>query len=162
MVAKLIYKDMANHALVPTSQFGGRNSSSTLDAGLTILHDIQMAHQTRLRSGILLFDIQGFFDNINHRRLIKIFADLGFTPELVSWCSSFLRDCTVKLKFNGKISDPFCYAQALGVVDVGSLSVELSWRIRVRSGRPSCRAFQGQNHGVRRGYRDSGEVRQSA
>ena len=55
-----------------------------------------------------------------------------------------------------------CYAQALGVVDIGSLSVELSWRIRVRSGRPSCRASQGQNHGVRRGYRDSGEVRQSA
>ena len=55
-----------------------------------------------------------------------------------------------------------CYAQALGVVDVGSLSVELSGRIRVRSGRPSCRASQGQNHDVRRGYRGSGEVRQSA
>jgi hypothetical protein len=52
-----------------------------------------------------------------------------------------------------------CYAQALGVVDIGSLLVELSWRIRVRSGRPSCRASQGQNHGVWRGYRGSGEVR---
>ena len=50
-----------------------------------------------------------------------------------------------------------CYAQALGVVGIGSLSVELSWRIRVRSGRPSYRASQGQNHGVRRGYRVSGE-----
>ena len=55
-----------------------------------------------------------------------------------------------------------CYAQALGVVDVGSLLVELSGKIRVRSGRPSCRASQGQNHGVRHGYRGSGEVRQSA
>ena len=55
-----------------------------------------------------------------------------------------------------------CYAQALGVVDVESLSVELSWRIMVRSSRPSCHASQGQNHGVRRGYRGSGEVRQSA
>jgi hypothetical protein len=55
-----------------------------------------------------------------------------------------------------------CYAQALGVVDIGSLSVELSGKVRVRSGCPSCRASQGQNHGVRRGYRDSGEVRQSA
>ena len=55
-----------------------------------------------------------------------------------------------------------CYAQALGVVDVGSLSVELSWRITVRSGRPSCRALQGQSHGVRHGYRGSGEVGQSA
>jgi hypothetical protein len=55
-----------------------------------------------------------------------------------------------------------CYAQALGVVDVGSLSVEVSGRVRVHSGRPSCRASQGQNHGVRRGYRVPGEVRQSA
>ena len=45
-----------------------------------------------------------------------------------------------------------CYAQALGVVDVGSLLAELSGRVKVRSGRPSCRASQGQNHGVRRGY----------
>ena len=55
-----------------------------------------------------------------------------------------------------------CYAQALGVVDVGSLSVELSWRVRVRNGRPSCRASQGQNLGVWRGCKGSGEVRQSA
>ena len=55
-----------------------------------------------------------------------------------------------------------CYAQALGVVVVGSLLVEFSEKVRVRSGRPSCRASQGQNHGVRRGYRVSGEVRQSA
>ena len=50
-----------------------------------------------------------------------------------------------------------CYAQALGVVDVGSLSVELSWGIKVRSGRPSCRASSWQNHGVERGYRSSGK-----
>ena len=52
-----------------------------------------------------------------------------------------------------------CYAQALGVVEVGSLSVEISRRIWVRSSRPSCRASQGQNRGVRRGYRVSGDVR---
>ena len=55
-----------------------------------------------------------------------------------------------------------CYAQALGVVDVGSLLVELSGRIWVRSSRPSCRASPGQNHGVWHGCKDSGEVRQSA
>ena len=57
---------------------------------------------------------------------------------------------------------PICYAQALGVVIVGSLSVELSGRVRVCSGRPSCHATQGQNHGIRHGYRSSGEVRQLA
>jgi hypothetical protein len=109
VVAKLIYRDMSKHALVPTTQFGGRNASSTLDAGLTLLHDIQAAHQAGLRSGILLFDIQGFFDNINHERLIQTFSDLGFAPELVMWCRSFLKDRTVRLKFNGKTSDPFAF-----------------------------------------------------
>ena len=82
------------------TQFGGRNASSTLDAGLTLLHDVQAAHQTGLRAGVLLFDIQGFFDNINHDRLTKIFTNLGFATELVSWCKSFLKDRTVRLKFN--------------------------------------------------------------
>ena len=107
VVAKLIYRDLTNHDLVATTQFGGQNASSTLDAGLALLHDIQAAHQSGLRTGILLFDIQGFFDNINHDRLTRIFADLGFAPELVSWCKSFLKDRTVRLKFNGRTSDPF-------------------------------------------------------
>ena len=107
VVAKIIYREMDKHALVPTTQFGGRNASSTLDAGLTLLHDIQAAHQSGLRTGLLLFDIQGFFDNINHERLIHTFANLGFAPELTDWCRSFLKDRTVRLRFNGKTSDPF-------------------------------------------------------
>ena len=50
-----------------------------------------------------------------------------------------------------------CYAQALGIVVVGSLSVELSGKVKVRSGCPSCHATQGQNHGIRCGYRGSGK-----
>jgi len=107
VVAKLLYSDMSKHALIPTTQFGGRNASSALDAGLTLLHDIQSIHQAELKAGILLFDIQGYFDNINHERLIKTFTDLGFAPELVKWCRSFLKDRTVRLRFNGKTLDPF-------------------------------------------------------
>jgi hypothetical protein len=107
VIAKLIYRDMSTHDMVPTTQFGGRNALSTLDAGLTLLHNIQAAHQSGFRTGILLFDIQGFFDNINHDQLVKVFTDLGFAPELVSWCKLFLEDQTVQLKFNGQTSDPF-------------------------------------------------------
>jgi len=34
-------------------------------------------------------------------------ADLGFTPEIVNRCRSFLKDCSVRLCFNGRTSDPF-------------------------------------------------------
>jgi hypothetical protein len=50
-------QEMAQHALVHTTQCGGRNASSALDAGLTLLHDIQGAHQAGPRTGLLLFDI---------------------------------------------------------------------------------------------------------
>jgi Reverse transcriptase (RNA-dependent DNA polymerase) len=108
-IAKLIYRDIEKHPLVPTTQFGGRNASSTLDAGLTILHDIQLVHQASLKTGLLLFNIQGFFDNINHEWLIKILTDMGFAPELICWCHSFLKDCSVRLRSNGKMSNPFDY-----------------------------------------------------
>src|SRR6267154_3031630 len=107
LVAKILYREITKHALVPTMQFGGQNTSSTMDAGLTLLHDIQAAHKAGLRTGVLLFDIQGFFNNINHERLTQIFTNLGFAPELMKWCRLFLKDCTIHFCFNGKLSDPF-------------------------------------------------------
>ena len=66
LVACLLYRDMAKYSLIPTMQFSGCNASLTLDASLTLLHDIQSVHQASLYTGLLLFDIQGFFNNINH------------------------------------------------------------------------------------------------
>jgi hypothetical protein len=82
LVAKIIYRDMAKYGLVPTTPFGVVDTSSTLDAGLTLLHNIKVTHRSKIRAGLLLFDIQGYFNNINHDRLIQIFTDLGFAPEL--------------------------------------------------------------------------------
>ena len=66
VVAHLIYSNLTNFSLVPTNQYGGQVSSSMLDMGLALLHDIQSAQKASLKAGLLLFDIQGFFDNINH------------------------------------------------------------------------------------------------
>ena len=65
LIAHLLYREIINHNLLPTNQFGGCMASSTLDAGLTLLHDIQTAHAAGLHTGLLLFNIQGFFDNVN-------------------------------------------------------------------------------------------------
>ena len=107
LITCLLYREIIHHDLLPTNQFGGRMVSSTVDAGLTLLHDIQVAHAAGLRTGLLLFDIQGFFDNVNREWLVQVIADLGFAQELVSWTRSFLSECTVRLRFNGHMSDPF-------------------------------------------------------
>ena len=107
LVARLLYGEIIRHDLLPTNQYGGRMSSSTLDAGLTLMHDIQVAHAAGLRTGLLLFDIQGYFDNINRDRLVQVVADLGFATEIVSWTEAFLSNRSVRLKFNKHTSDPF-------------------------------------------------------
>ena len=82
-------------------------ASSMLDAGLTLTHDVKVAHAAGLRTGMLLFDIQGYFDNINRERLAQLVADLGFATEIISWTKAFLSERTVRLKFNSHVSDPF-------------------------------------------------------
>jgi reverse transcriptase-like protein len=41
---------------------------------------------------------------------VQIISDLGFAPEIVSWCKSFLKDRMVRLCFNGRTSNPFDFA----------------------------------------------------
>jgi hypothetical protein len=69
-VAKRMQHDIVKHELIHANQFGGRAHSSCLDAGLTLIHDIQDAHRRGLKVGILLFDMRGFFDNVNHGRMM--------------------------------------------------------------------------------------------
>jgi hypothetical protein len=90
LVARLIYGEIITHDLIPTNQYGGRMSLSTLDAGLT-----------------LTYDIQGYFNNINRERLVQVVTDLGFAQEIVSWTKTFLSERTVRLKFNSHTSEVF-------------------------------------------------------
>ena len=80
VLSTCILYDINHFELVPSTQFGGRNTSSTIDAGLCLQHDIHTAHASGLVCASLLFDISGFFDNINHQRLIAVFRALGFPP----------------------------------------------------------------------------------
>ena len=99
--------DINRYNLIPTTQFRGRNVSSTVDAGLSLQHDIHTTHASGLVCASLLFDISGFFDNINHQRLVAVFKGLGFPLELVNWLLSFLTNRHISLKFNGFSSDPY-------------------------------------------------------
>jgi hypothetical protein len=89
-VAKRFQHDIVTHELIPTNQLGGRTHSSCLDVGLALIHDVQTAHANSLKVGILLFNVQGFFDNVNHARLTAIIRDMGFAPSLSQWVESFL------------------------------------------------------------------------
>jgi hypothetical protein len=82
-VAKIMQHDIVKYELVQANQFGGRAHSSCLDTGLALLHDVQEAHRQGLKCSILLFDVRGFFDNVNHRCMMAILENLGYPPKLV-------------------------------------------------------------------------------
>ena len=105
-VVRLMYQEIIQWELIPTNQFGGRMASSTVDAGLCLDHDVQNPHTAGLRTGICLFNISGFFNNVNCPRLSQLIQDLGFAPEIVNWSTSFLSDRSIHLKFNSILSDP--------------------------------------------------------
>lgn len=105
VIAKRISHDITALGLIPTTQFGARPFSSTIDAGLCLTHDIETAHPLGGVCGTLLFDIEGFFDNVNHARLTALVRALGFPPEICAWTTSFLRDRSVRIRFNNFTSD---------------------------------------------------------
>jgi hypothetical protein len=123
-VAKRMQHDIVAHELIYTNQFGGRAHSSCLDAGLTLLHDVQSAHRAGLKAGILLFDVRGFFDNVNHGRMSAILENLGYPPELVRWSAAFLEDRRVRLSFNNSVSEE--RGQLIGVPQGSPLSLVFS------------------------------------
>jgi hypothetical protein len=123
-VAKRMQYDIVKYELIQANQFGGRAHSSCLDAGLALLHDVQEAHRRGLKCGILLFDVRGFFDNVNHGRMTAILENLGYPPELVRWLEAFLKDRKVRLSFNNVISDE--RGQPIGVPQGSPLSPVLS------------------------------------
>jgi hypothetical protein len=124
IVAKPFQHDIVKYDLIPTSQFGGRMHSSCLDAGLSLLHNVQWAHQLGLKCGILLFDVKGFFDHVNHDRMIVILKRQGYPPEITVWVASFLQDRKVSMKFNGVTSAES--DQPVGVPQGSPLSPVLS------------------------------------
>ena len=100
-MSKRFLYDIDKHRLVPTTQFGTRAFSSTLDAGLTLTHDVQCALQAKRRCAALLFDIKGFFDTVHRERLVETIRNLGFSDGVARWTRSFLTERWVTLTFNG-------------------------------------------------------------
>jgi hypothetical protein len=119
-VAKRMQHDIVKHELIHANQFGGRAHSSCLDAGLALIHDVQDAHRRGLKVGILLFDVRGFFDNVNHGHMTAILENLGYPPELVRWLEAFLKNRKVRLSFNNTISEE--RGQPIGVPQGSPLS----------------------------------------
>jgi len=113
IVAKRFTFDIGKYELVPFEQFGGRSAASCIDAGLLLVHDIELAWKNGKVALFLAIDIKGFFDNINHRRMIKVLWEAGFPLPEVRWVESFLSNRCASIRLDD-------YTSPMSPIDIGS------------------------------------------
>jgi hypothetical protein len=97
IVAKRVNNDIEAHGLLSMSQFGSRPAHCAVDAVTTLVHRIQAMRATNNAGALLLFDISGFFDNINPEHAAHVLGNLGFPKNVRKWTLSFLQGCTTTL-----------------------------------------------------------------
>ena len=78
--------------LISDSQFRDRANSSTSDAILTFVHDTHNSWNYGLATSVLIFDIKGYFDFVNHEHLLNEMKKRCIPLELVKWTANFLSD----------------------------------------------------------------------
>jgi hypothetical protein len=107
IVAKHFNLDIEQHNLLPMSQFGFCPNHNAIDAAACLVHKIQSTLKTGHVAALLLFDILGFFDNINPKRATAILHNLGFLTNVCDWTHSFLTGREASIRLENYISTPF-------------------------------------------------------
>jgi len=95
-------REPTSNVLLSARQFGSHNYHTAPDAVLSVIHTVQTSIKSRHVTALLLFDIQGFFNNLHVNQLVHVFGLLSFAPSLCNWVRSFLTDRRITLSFNGE------------------------------------------------------------
>ena len=102
VVAKRLNYYAGRHNLIPGNQFGGRSNYSTVDAALAFTNDIQSAWRDGKVTTALTFDIKGYFDFVNHGRLLNELRRKRIPLQIIKWVKSFLTDRQAAMCLDGK------------------------------------------------------------
>ena len=101
IVARRLTFLAGEHNLIPPTQFGGRSNSSTEDAITTFITDVQAAWKHGRVTSALTFDIKGYFDFVNHNRLLCELRRKKLPLEYIKWTASFLSDREAAICIDG-------------------------------------------------------------
>lgn len=74
-----------SYGLAPPTQFGGRPGSSTVDAALTLVNDIEAARNHGMVASRLTFDIKGYFDFVNRAKVASTLRQKNLPISTVKW-----------------------------------------------------------------------------
>jgi hypothetical protein len=88
-------------------QFGRRKQRSGVDAVAYVMNRTHIAWNNGQIAGLLLMDVKGTFDHVNHRRLFTTMVAKKLDGDLIEWTEDFLTNRTVQIMvdgFDGEIS----------------------------------------------------------
>jgi len=92
-MGKWIEKVIATrHRLIPSTQFRAMPGKSTTDAALCLAHDVHAANNHSLYTSLITFDITGYFDHVNHNRLLAVLRNKGIPLPICRWVKSFVNN----------------------------------------------------------------------
>jgi hypothetical protein len=107
IITKCINTDIEAHDLLPMMQFGSCPHHNAIDMVAGLVYKIQGTIKTGHAGALLLFNISGFFDNINPQHTIAILCNKGFPPMVCECTLSFLTEREVSIKIGDYSSEPF-------------------------------------------------------
>src|SRR5579872_5958976 len=77
VVAKRLTFIVSRDGSLPPNQFGGVAGASCPDVALTVTHDVSEVLKRKQVATLVMADIKGFFDTINHNKLCNIMQKIG-------------------------------------------------------------------------------------
>ncbi|QRW18672.1 Reverse transcriptase (RNA-dependent DNA polymerase) [Rhizoctonia solani] len=98
--------EAGKHSLIPHSQFGGKDITSCTDAGLCMIHDIKTHWKSNHRVSLITLDVSGYFNNVDHRRLIYTLDRMGYPNQICNWLRSYLSHRTAQFRVDGHLCPP--------------------------------------------------------
>jgi len=107
IVAKRINADIEQYNLLPMTQFRSRPKHNAINAVASLVHKIQGTIATGHAGALLLFNISGFFNNVNPSRATAILWNKGFPPSICAWTLSFLTGRKAAIHMGNYVSEPF-------------------------------------------------------
>jgi hypothetical protein len=107
VIAKWFNWEIEHHHLIPMTQFGSCPHHNVVNTVATLVHYVQVTRAMGTTEALLLFDISGFFNNINPAYTTHTLCNMGFPPNICDWTHSFLIGHTASLNFESYTTDPF-------------------------------------------------------
>ena len=83
ILAKRILAIAELHQLLPVTYYRERKSSSTKHTIYLLLEQIHVGWKNNQVSSLLLLNVSGTFNNVNHQKLLWNIRELGFNKNLV-------------------------------------------------------------------------------